>query len=686
MKKPFVIAFLVTTLIVSGLALVDTMHFGTVKAATDVQGLIGTDATWTQANSPYVFTAPVGIPQGVTLTIEPGVTVNIGTYLLQVNGTLRAVGTTAAPVIFDGSTAEENFWGLQGEIDFTELSSSWNEQTDSGCLIENAILENTIINIASSPAIKNCVINCPSYSGTVILVPSSEIQISSGSPTISNNSIFGYGADSYLRAITCGAGSPVISGNLISGWSANDIYVSAGSPVIQENLIVNSGGSVTDINQGGGIALAWDCTPIIRNNTITNNGASGIIIRPTPESPTPVILNNNIYGNPYNIYVCDEANINATYNWWGTTDTEAISQTIHDYYDDLTLGTVEFVPFLTELNPEAPAIPIFTITASAGAGGSISPSGSVSVLCGSGQTFTVTPNQGYQIATVLMDGIPATAPYTFVNVVANGHTISAAFEEVPAPTPSPSPSPTPAPTPVPAPVSTQISISVDASSTDVGSAVNINGRLIDSNGNPLQDKSVTLFYALAGSDSWVPVGSGTTNSQGEYSIQWVNTASGTFTLKAEWNGDDDHLVASATTTLSFLPYQNQQLFFVESNSTVTALVFDSASSELSFTVNGASETTGYVKVTIAKSLVANAENIKVYLDGEQLNYELTSNTDSWLLSFTYEHSTHDVMISLATNNADNTFLNSDLIIIAVVIVIIVAGVVGFMFWRKKKTP
>ena len=74
------------------------------------------------------------------------------------------------------------------------------------------------------------------------------------------------------------------------------------------------------------------------------------------------------------------------------------------------------------------------------------------------------------------------------------------------------------------------------------------------------------------------------------------------------------------------------------------------------------------------------------MDGEQLNYELTSNTDSWLLSFTYAHSTHDVMISLATNNADNTFLNSDLTIIAVVIVIVVAGVVGFMFWRKKKTP
>jgi uncharacterized protein YxeA len=193
-----------------------------------------------------------------------------------------------------------------------------------------------------------------------------------------------------------------------------------------------------------------------------------------------------------------------------------------------------------------------------------------------------------------------------------------------------------------------------------------------------------LSYAVAGSTSWVPIASDTTNSAGEYNIQWVNTASGTFTLKAEWNGNDDYLGASATTTLSFLPYENQQVFFVESNSTVSALAFNSTSSELSFTVNGTSGTTGYVKVTIAKSLVSNAENIKVYLDGNQLNYEVTSNPDSWLLTFTYMHSTHQVRINLA-NAAGDTVLGIEYwILIAVVIVIAVAGVIGFLFWRKKK--
>ena len=92
-----------------------------------------------------------------------------------------------------------------------------------------------------------------------------------------------------------------------------------------------------------------------------------------------------------------------------------------------------------------------------------------------------------------------------------------------------------------------------------------------------------------------------------------------------------------------------------------------------------------MKVTIAKSLVSNAANIKVYLDGNQLNYDVTSNADSWLLSFTYKHSTHKVMISLATSGAGGTLLGNEvLILIAVVIVIAVAGAIGLIVWRKKK--
>ncbi len=70
----------------------------------------------------------------------------------------------------------------------------------------------------------------------------------------------------------------------------------------------------------------------------------------------------------------------------------------------------------------------FTITATAGANGTISPQGAVSVPYGTDQTFTITPADGYRTSELLVDGKSVTplATYTFVKVAAK-HTISANF-------------------------------------------------------------------------------------------------------------------------------------------------------------------------------------------------------------------------------------------------------------------
>lgn len=70
----------------------------------------------------------------------------------------------------------------------------------------------------------------------------------------------------------------------------------------------------------------------------------------------------------------------------------------------------------------------FAITASAGSGGSISPPGEVIVGIGGSQAFTITPDPGYHIDDVQVDGssIGAQTGYTFENVAEN-HTISATF-------------------------------------------------------------------------------------------------------------------------------------------------------------------------------------------------------------------------------------------------------------------
>ena len=70
----------------------------------------------------------------------------------------------------------------------------------------------------------------------------------------------------------------------------------------------------------------------------------------------------------------------------------------------------------------------YTIKATAGTNGSISPSGWTSVRDGRDQTFTITPDKGYAVAKVLVDGksVGAVKSYTFKNVTKD-HTIEAIF-------------------------------------------------------------------------------------------------------------------------------------------------------------------------------------------------------------------------------------------------------------------
>ncbi len=431
---------LLITLLLSSMVLVFSVHFGAVQASTNFSGIITSDVTWTKANSPYVLTGPVEVVTDVTLTIEAGATVNLHTYYIEVNGTLNARGTTLDPIVINSTS--------QGIVDFAQIiftqnSSSWNEQNSTGCIIENSILSLSTISIEnSSPKISNN--NFTSNTGQ-----GDGISATGGAPIILNNTIRGttYGS---ISGISCG-GNALVANNTISGWSTG--ISASNTSTIQGNLIVNNKGTMS--GQGSGIQITGG-SPIIMNNTIAKNNVGVAITDATAgqDPPAPILIGNNFQNNSqYNIRLSLGTstvpyNINATYNWWGANDTQAISQTVYDFKNDLNLGNVTFAPFLNAFDPPAPTY----IDASAGAHGVIIPSGIVKLNYGANQTFNITANTGYHIVDVTVDGssVGAVSLYNFTNVQI-GHTISATFALTPTPTPTPTSTPTPNPTPTPTP-------------------------------------------------------------------------------------------------------------------------------------------------------------------------------------------------------------------------------------------
>jgi hypothetical protein len=108
---------------------------------------------------------------------------------------------------------------------------------------------------------------------------------------------------------------------------------------------------------------------------------------------------------------------NSGYHFVNWTQGATVASTLQGYSFPATAARTLVANF---------AINTYTITASAGANGTITPSGSVDY--GGSKTFTITPNAGYRVASVTVDGASAgtVTSYPFSNVAAN-HTISATF-------------------------------------------------------------------------------------------------------------------------------------------------------------------------------------------------------------------------------------------------------------------
>ncbi len=218
----------------------------------------------------------------------------------------------------------------------------------------------------------------------------------------------------------------------------------------------------------------------------------------------------------------------------------------------------------------------------------------------------------------------------------------------------PTASPTPIPTEQPQPKKeSNIEVSCQSTTSSMNFKVDITGRLT-ANDASIAGAQILLSYSVNAGNSWNDLTTAITGSNGEFSEVWTPQASGYYLLKAVYTGDTDYSEGSKIVNFVVMPFEEENVFSVTSNSTVTALSFDSNSQTLSFSVNGTSNTTGYVSLYIPKSLVSDVSALKVYLDEELLPYTATEEQAAVLVTFTYHHSSHEVTIQMNSSAFDRS--------------------------------
>ena len=254
----------------------------------------------------------------------------------------------------------------------------------------------------------------------------------------------------------------------------------------------------------------------------------------------------------------------------------------------------------------------------------------------------------------------------------------------PTPTPAPTQTPTPTPTPSPNKPTPTIDVSCQSTSTANGFRVEING-ILSGNGTWLANKAVQLYYSNDGGKSWVSLTLVNTGNDGKFNAVWMSPVSGIFLVKAVCEGNTEYNQASTTVNFAVTPAPEQNVFSITSNSTITQLAFNSETKELSFNATGPSGTKGYFSINIPKTLINDISGLKVYLDGSEVTFSSEQQTDLWIITFSYSHSTHTIVMDLSnTSNPNNTPAQLPIYVIAIVAIAIIAVAAVAVLKKKHK--
>ncbi len=266
---------------------------------------------WLINGSPYLIEGEILIPDGETLTIDPGVFVEFqGHYKFNIQGQLLAIGT------------------MQDSIHFTvnDTTGFYNPLTNDGAWDGIQFYETPATNDSSK------IVYCKlEFSKT----PTQEYTDWNG------GAIYVYDFSKLL-----------ISNCLITNNRAQSgggiCIIENSNPILHSNIISNNIAYANYYSHGGGICIRNNSNPTLTNNTISNNSVTGgssnygggIYIGVDSE---PLLINNTIrynatkytgFGGGINIYSCNPTLISNLIQYNHTLDYNLTGGGIHIYYDD----------------------------------------------------------------------------------------------------------------------------------------------------------------------------------------------------------------------------------------------------------------------------------------------------------------------------------------------------------------
>ena len=249
------------------------------------------------ANTVYDVLGVYIVNSGATLTIPAGTTLRFhANATFVVDGVVNIQGTSTSPVTLTSgraTPARDNWPGVLVRA--------------NGSLIEYARIEytTTAINIAGVTA------------------------------TVRNNTLRYFLNNGVYISAGAGAAATIIQGNSIDNLNdtGDCIEIAAASPQVIGNTLVNCSRA---------LFINGAAAPVVNGNNVLTSNANGVYL--STGSPQPVITGNQIFGNTSTNFFADAMAtgaqnliIDATGNWWGTTDLTAIGATITDLSDAYTV-------------------------------------------------------------------------------------------------------------------------------------------------------------------------------------------------------------------------------------------------------------------------------------------------------------------------------------------------------------